>query len=542
MASNRNILKAVLGASFCILALASCFDDKGNYDYRNINEVTVTGIEKIYNIMSGDRVTIRPEISGTNDSGYTEGDYAYEWARAYKPKDGELVVISTDKYLEDFIFPMPAGNHVVYYRVTDKKTGLQWTSEEFEVNISGAIGPGLFFMTETGGTVGLHHLNYFDYEFELKHANIDVLPPLGDPIGVVCYPDRNSPKLYSGDEDLIPEAVCVMGTNGTYKLNPVDFSYAPEYEYDFWFIARGEKPEGQYYKKIIPAYNKYEGEAMILTNDGNVLYYSRQGSYSVYPNFTSYVNYDEREGVLPVSDAIGSAARSESGGIFFTKDTKTFYYHIEKGNIMSKYDVGMETRFKFNNTGSELLWIQSREHENSAKNKVYALMRTGDGETRLASFLHAGGEQAAYLDLSGCPEIDSAVDYMMPQGGSANNEFFYYRTSQKIYVYNTAYETTSLVYEAPSESSITYTRFLSFPSLLTMRPTDKEGNTPFIGSMAVFICEDTNPESGGTVMLKSITAATGALTDTKYVNSAGNSVKVEMSGFGRVISADWKSQ
>ena len=61
-----------------VLFLQSCYDDKGNYDYKNINEVTVKLPKKYFpNLIMGDPIVIEPEITFKNpkDTAY----FKYEW-------------------------------------------------------------------------------------------------------------------------------------------------------------------------------------------------------------------------------------------------------------------------------------------------------------------------------------------------------------------------------------------------------------------------------------------------------------------------------
>lgn len=60
-----------------ILCCISCYDDKGNYDYQEINELKLSGLEEEYTIRVGDPITIIPDIE-ENLPGKEE-DYSYEW-------------------------------------------------------------------------------------------------------------------------------------------------------------------------------------------------------------------------------------------------------------------------------------------------------------------------------------------------------------------------------------------------------------------------------------------------------------------------------
>ena len=57
----------------------ACYDDKGSYDYKDVNEVEVDGLGTSYNlIFKKDTLKITPELKFTQDS-LNLDRYGYEW-------------------------------------------------------------------------------------------------------------------------------------------------------------------------------------------------------------------------------------------------------------------------------------------------------------------------------------------------------------------------------------------------------------------------------------------------------------------------------
>mgnify|MGYP002594790756 FL=1 len=48
------------------LFIAGCYEDKGNYDYDTVPQVSVSGIEKSYDFYVGSQETITPTVTWTN--------------------------------------------------------------------------------------------------------------------------------------------------------------------------------------------------------------------------------------------------------------------------------------------------------------------------------------------------------------------------------------------------------------------------------------------------------------------------------------------
>lgn len=79
--------------------LLACSEDEGNYDYRAINDVTISGIEESYTRLNGaDKLEINPIITTAfND----DSKLTYEWKvqRENSPQLNYREVVGTDRNL-----------------------------------------------------------------------------------------------------------------------------------------------------------------------------------------------------------------------------------------------------------------------------------------------------------------------------------------------------------------------------------------------------------------------------------------------------------
>lgn len=136
---------------------AACSDDKGNYDYHDINEVSVTGIEsgKWYTkVAFVDHLAFDPQIvstMGKND----ETAYEYEWKLIPRGKDFndipdvEQTVVSHERKL-DLPLTQTPGDYSGFFIVTDKETGVSWTTGFF-VRIKSMTSEGWMVLCEEQG-------------------------------------------------------------------------------------------------------------------------------------------------------------------------------------------------------------------------------------------------------------------------------------------------------------------------------------------------------------------------------------------------------
>lgn len=127
--------------------LLACNEDQGNYDYRAINEVTISGIEESYTVINGtDRLEISPVITTSlgDDSRLT-----YEWKVQYNnsPDLNYHAVTGTELDLSwDVNLPF-TGEWNLLLRVTDTETGVVTLATTI-LNVTTRTGSGLLLIGE----------------------------------------------------------------------------------------------------------------------------------------------------------------------------------------------------------------------------------------------------------------------------------------------------------------------------------------------------------------------------------------------------------
>ena len=105
-------LNLISFALLFILYLSGCYDDLGNYDYHEINEIEVDSIQALYERDVDDSLHICPIIRGSQYSDTSR--FNYEWEIA-----NQIVGTSHDLHI---VINMTPGNKVCRYIVEDKAT------------------------------------------------------------------------------------------------------------------------------------------------------------------------------------------------------------------------------------------------------------------------------------------------------------------------------------------------------------------------------------------------------------------------------------
>lgn len=140
-----------------IYTLSACLEDKGNYIYQDINEVSVSDIDKskFYNrIAFVERLTIDPSISNTLGN-FNENNYEYTWKLIPMGKDfrdveeGEDFVVCKTKKIDIFVTHEP-GDYQGFFIVKDKSTEVSWYTQ-FNLRVKSITSEGWLVLCQKQG-------------------------------------------------------------------------------------------------------------------------------------------------------------------------------------------------------------------------------------------------------------------------------------------------------------------------------------------------------------------------------------------------------
>lgn len=116
----KNNMVKTIALTFAFTLLFSCYKDKGNYKYSEINRVTITGLEKQYERYTNiDNLTISIELESTDK----DVEYDYVWTISNSRDDNKKDTISTDKTLDYFV-NLPPETYNLLLTATEKKTSI----------------------------------------------------------------------------------------------------------------------------------------------------------------------------------------------------------------------------------------------------------------------------------------------------------------------------------------------------------------------------------------------------------------------------------
>lgn len=149
--------KNIIAATAAVLALSACYDDKGNYDYSEIPEISIEGIpEKVTAIQKVDSIQINPVIKSSIEGVIDEKNPNFEFGCSILTKSG---VFSDNSRKHDinpdgkksFTFKPDenTGSYLLWYTVTDKRTGVT-TNFSSELEITSGTYKGWLVLCDEG--------------------------------------------------------------------------------------------------------------------------------------------------------------------------------------------------------------------------------------------------------------------------------------------------------------------------------------------------------------------------------------------------------
>lgn len=172
------------------VALTSCYRDEGNYDYHDINEIEVEGIDDNYSVDVDDSLVITPALRGTLYSDTSRFTYSWEIGP-------QMIAETHDLRMQMNLTP---GFKYSRFIITDKETGVK-TYKVFGVNVSSSTAGDLIVVL--GKYQGRAELSYLRLDKPANWAVNYFQSRTGQTLG------KNPQQLcvlysYSGRQDNMP--------------------------------------------------------------------------------------------------------------------------------------------------------------------------------------------------------------------------------------------------------------------------------------------------------------------------------------------------
>ena len=130
------------------LFIAGCYEDKGNYDYDTVPQVSVSGIEKSYDFYVGSQETITPTVTWTNGK---PDKVSYAWRINNK-------VVCEEESLNFVVgdLPVKAGLYAEF-TITNEDLGVEYINR-FNVSVYSTYYSGWMLLADKGNVSELSYV------------------------------------------------------------------------------------------------------------------------------------------------------------------------------------------------------------------------------------------------------------------------------------------------------------------------------------------------------------------------------------------------
>ena len=134
-------MKKIIFLLYAMIFAWACYEDKGDYDYREINQITTQGIDTLIRCDQMDLLSIPVTLEGTQYSDTNRFTYLWEINRKAVAKTKDLNIYAN----------FPLGENTARFIVTDKELGIK-AFRNFRINISSSTaGNGILVLSKYQG-------------------------------------------------------------------------------------------------------------------------------------------------------------------------------------------------------------------------------------------------------------------------------------------------------------------------------------------------------------------------------------------------------
>ena len=446
-----------------VLGLFSCYDDKGNYDYREIDELTITGIpeELMSALYKSENLVLSPAVTSKFDGVINADDPNYEFSYYYdRPVGGDFLeprLLDSSRVKDlNILAEIDPGNYTVWFKVKDLRTNIV-TSAEFKLSVVTSTTKGWVVLCEEGSErkVRIDMIGEVGDRIAVSRNLLDFLPESHGACQILLESNMlytaNSPYLNLYTED---NSFCIWSYNGNFNRNfndPRSTVFARPIDD---FIVREE--------------NNYS--YIVITADGDV--YQKMSSSSAL--YDVKINVDEPFGEpnYKMAPFIGVGWSNGYNGILYDKTNRRFKYFLQYAVIPNgtKYlfdPKEPETGSKLFdwNTGKDMVYMAGTRQ--GGGNLVFALLKDAAGQYSIygitAGQYQDSPVQSTYMDIDAAkaPGLANATCFAF----HPTLPFLIYNSGNEVYLYDMSTRSARRVLILPGENSVSMLKFNKLPRL-----------------------------------------------------------------------------
>lgn len=468
-------MKYILFPLSLILLFVSCYDDKGNYDYHDLEDVkidtTQVGMLSEYSIMRFDTLHLEPRVQFEGHEATANDPLSYQWTIfSANSGAGSSAVIDTigHERILDAPITRTGGNYYVQLVVTNENDGIKQffrvpvaVSEVFDggwmVFYERADKPGysdLGLVYNSWTKLNVNYNRFYSNLYETTNGEcLEGTPVRCLDIAVSLASGNNYVGLCT-DKTLVG-----VSENGIEKaIDFADFFHNPPAEATpVWY--------GQHGSGVM------SGQSSEVFINGNKIYTNTYSFSATQGRNTKFSVAKFAEGIGTLAPWNAEVPNTLNYGIVVYDQTfhKFRYagYNSARLEEFAEQDLAVSP-FDINNTGMELLmgdWGKGESQAVSLRPYDYLIMKNGSAYSLAVLNFATTAPQSTNIarnlypmtDL--CPEISKVTTMSASHVGS----FIYYGAGDKVYTF--AYDSkqpATVAWQAPDGETVTCVRIMKY--------------------------------------------------------------------------------
>lgn len=429
------------------LLLSACYKDKGNYDYHDVNEITVAdpvAASRIY-IYQGDTLKLTPAISQTIPS----DDLSYAWFVYNNSSNSEYTLprdtISRERNLSHKITGdifVLGENYRLTLKVTDNKTGIS-SFRQYDLTISNKYGSGWMFLEEKGGEGDMSMILPDNTVEHSVYSLLNPSSPLGKPVSITSTSFNITDDLSAANK-----RIYIQMESDAIELN--NLTLTKKFEIGYLFFARPQvvKPAYIGWTAYLSGVNPFQRMGIAINNGqvhtnlvGGFPGIKKWGEAIVNP--AGVYDYD----IAPfIAGATGYSATYPV--VVYDKKYKRFY--SVGANALAAFPAAASTVFDMNNVGMDLLLLDS----SNVVDRYNAVMKSGTVpyllQFKTATTTADPVVTVATVEMNAPGIVDAPA-----LASSTLTPHIFYAVGNKLYKYETTSNTYAEVYAFAGGESVT---------------------------------------------------------------------------------------
>ena len=440
----------ILVSLFLAFSFIACFDDKGNYDYHEVAELTIENIPELIEVLgSSDHIIVQPKVTSSLEGEITNDNPNFEFTYKLEKKSGGILAdekwvnLNPSKSLDlDTLASFPADTYIVWFTVKDIRSGVE-TSTTFDVKVTSPTYEGWMILCNEGNQERVRMDMISVISAERVIPAYDLLTPLGLPDLKKANEIGFSTSLFASPNDQI----YVMSEEGAYLIDRETF-------------------------KTDESWNIYLVSFIIPPTEGNIVKYTSLNSGSSYGPLASFcvsntgnayaqilgmagaafeypINTSVRGGTpeYKVAPYIGiSMARPGNGqtALFYDTDNQRFVGWKYGNNVDARQTLtplpDPENKLFSFQTGMDLIYMESTRYSNGL---VYSILQNANGKRVIYGINMSGNgfAQESKYENPDAPDFDKATAFAF----HSQYPYLFYAVGNKVYLHNLGTNKTYLM-------------------------------------------------------------------------------------------------